>query len=71
MIFVIASIGTAKIAPGTPHIQYQKMSAMIEDGVESEAPRQQHGRDSLALDKMDCQVQQGWQQGVPQSVYGQ
>ena len=26
MIFVIASIGTARIAPGTPHIQYQKMS---------------------------------------------
>jgi hypothetical protein len=27
MIFVIASIGTARIAPDTPHIQYQKMSA--------------------------------------------
>ena len=24
MIFVTASIGTARIAPGTPHIQYQK-----------------------------------------------
>jgi hypothetical protein len=29
IIFVIASIGTARIAPGTPHIQYQKMSAMM------------------------------------------
>jgi hypothetical protein len=29
MIFVIASIGTAGIAPGTLHIQYQKIRARI------------------------------------------
>ena len=29
MIFVIASIGTARIAPGTPHIQYQKIKATM------------------------------------------
>ena len=29
MILVIASIGTARTAPGTPHIQYQKINQKI------------------------------------------
>ena len=29
MILVIANIGTASIAPNTPHVQYQKMSAKM------------------------------------------
>src|SRR5215467_11051848 len=29
MILMIASMGTAKIAPGTPHIQYQKIKDRI------------------------------------------
>ncbi len=66
MIFRMANIGTAKIAPGTPHIQNQNTSdKMTNTGIQREAPREQHGRQCFTLDEMNAKVEHRRQQSPP------
>ena len=63
--FSVASMGTARIAPATPHIQYQKIREMItRTGIEGDTPGEQNWRDAFAFRDMDGKVKAGGQNGM-------